>query len=446
MDITELLTTALGLQEVIVEKHRFNKETRKIEFWIRQKREGACCYHCRRPLFGIHQWRQRQLKGPALGAFNDVVIYFFQVQGACDFCQRVRLAHAPFIHPKFKNLTTAFAETSCRLMEEITCEAVGRLVVHHSKQLWKLDQWRMQKMKESKKYLRLLELTEIRLASADEVHMRTIKPKKNKLDKQEWERKFITNLVCYNNSKVIANAAGRDARALKKCLRQLTEPQRLAIEYLAVDMHDPFINVATKMCPNASIAIDRFHLAEQLNKRFDEIRKAEFAKAREADDKFQEKMLSGSKRFILVEREKDLSKSDMKDLLRLRELNKNINTAMLLVEYFHAILDKKNVKSFRKGLQLWYGLVKESGLKPLKDFAKLVRKYRLNIETYIRSHLTTAVSEGLNNKIKVLKRMGYGYTNEKSFMNKILQRCGFLNSTYINTNSWFWEIPKEMLA
>ncbi|MCM2282835.1 MAG: transposase [Bdellovibrionaceae bacterium] len=125
-------------------------------------------------------------------------------------------------------------------------------------------------------------------------------------------------------------------------------------------------------------------------------------------------------------------------------MNQNINTAMLLVEYFHAVLDKKNVKDFRKALELWYGLVKESGLKPLKDFARLVRKYRLNIETYIRSHLTTAVSEGLNNKIKVLKRMGYGYTNEESFMNKILQRCGFLNSGYIPTNSWFFEVPEAV--
>lgn len=145
-------------------------------------------------------------------------------------------------------------------------------------------------------------------------------------------------------------------------------------------------------------------------------------------DDFQQEMLHGTRRFILVERDKDLSKDDQKRLKRLRDLNQNIHTAMLLVEYFHAVLDKKNVTEFRKALNLWYGLVKESKLKPLQTFARLVRKYRLNIETYIRSHLTTAVSEGLNTKIKVLKRMGYGYTNEKSFMNKILQRCGFLHS------------------
>jgi hypothetical protein len=74
------------------------------------------------------------------------------------------------------------------------------------------------------------------------------------------------------------------------------------------------------------------------------------------------------------------------------------------------------------------------------EFLKTVKKYQHRIETYISSHLTTAVSEGINNKIKVLKRVGYTYTNEESFKNKILQRCGLLNSRNINTNNWFFEI------
>lgn len=440
MDASQLLITSLGLQDVDVEKIEFSQEKLSATVTVRQRRESACCSRCRKPLYGVKQWRKRKLRGPPLGALTEVRVIFYQLQGACGDCQSHRLAYAPFVHPRFKQLSTAFAEVAGRLMEEITCEATARLLRYDSRPLWQLDQWRMRRMKSHLKTPKDLNL---KLMSADEVHMRTVKPKKHKWNKEEWERKFVTNLVAYNHSKVIANAAGRDTRALKRCLKQLTEPQRLSIEYLAVDMHDPFIKAASQLCPNAEIAVDRFHVAEQLNRRFDEIRRLEFQKAKEAGDQFQEKMLSGSKRFILVEREKDLSKDDLKRLKRLREVNENINTAMLLVEYFHAVLDKKNVKEFRKGLELWYGLVKESGLKPLKDFARLVRKYRLNIETYIRSHLTTAVSEGLNNKIKVLKRMGYGYTNEESFMNKILQRCGFLNSTYVNTDRWFFEVPAE---
>lgn len=40
--------------------------------------------------------------------------------------------------------------------------------------------------------------------------------------------------------------------------------------------------------------------------------------------------------------------------------------------------------------------------------------------------------------------MGYGGANEKSYMNKILQRSGFLNSTDINTNTWLWGVPSDL--
>ncbi len=123
--------------------------------------------------------------GFTVGAFNHVKIYFFQLQAACDFCQKVRLAYAPYIHPEFKKMTTAFAEVAGQMMEEMTCEAVSRLLVCNSKQLWKLDQWRMQKMKESEQYKKLLEVANVKLMSADEVHMRTIKPKNKKYKKQE---------------------------------------------------------------------------------------------------------------------------------------------------------------------------------------------------------------------------------------------------------------------
>lgn len=437
MDSFELIIECLGLQDVIIEKYRTDRQARVLELWVRQRREGARCYQCLKPLYGTHGWRQRLIKGAPMGAYNSVRIYYFRLQAACDYCQRVRLAHAPYLHPRFKNMTCSFAETAGRLMEEITCEAVGRLLNHNSKHLWSLDQWRIELMRQN---FKLPPELDVSLLSADEVHMRTIRPKKQRLDKSLWEKKFITNLVCYKHAKVIASSAGRSAASLKQCLMELSEPQRLSVEYLAVDMYDPFLRTAAKHCPNAKIAVDRFHLAEQLNKRFDEVRKTELAKAKEQADKFQETMLSGSNRFILVERERDLSKHDLSQLQRLRDLNQNIHTGMLLVEYFHKLLDKTDVKSFRKSLERWYVAVKESKLKPFQKFARLVRKYRLNIETYIRSHLTTAVSEGLNTKIKTLKRMGYGYTNQDAFMNKILQRCGFINSHNIDTTDWFWSI------
>lgn len=155
-------------------------------------------------------------------------------------------------------------------------------------------------------------------------------------------------------------------------------------------------------------------------------------------------MLAPHRRFVFFEKEKKLKQGDLKMLERLRDLNKNILNGMILVEHFHRMLDKTDVIEFRKSLMLWYGLVREAGIAAFRKLAALIRKYRNYIEAYINSKLTTAKSEGLNNKIKVLRRSGYGYTNQESYLNKILQRCGYLNSRFINTNSWFWRLPEDL--
>ena len=245
-------------------------------------------------------------------------------------------------------------------------------------------------------------------------------------------------MVSPKHGKVIANALGRDSVSLEECLLKLSPEQLLSVNKFAVDMHEPFMLVIRSECPNADICVDRFHLAQKVNEAFDKVRKTEFKKAKQTNNEFAENMLEPHRRFILMAREKNLSFTEKKMLDKLRDTNKEIHIGMLLVEYFHRALDKATVLSFRKALTAWYLVVRESKLKPFLKLAKTIRRYRKQIEAYILSGLTTAVAEGLNNKIKTLKKMAYGYSNKQSFLRKILQRCGFLNHQHINTDDLFY--------
>jgi transposase len=440
MDLSKLVLACLGLQAEDVEIQACSMDLQHLQasVTIRQRRETCVCPKCKSPIYGVKQWKRKILWGAPLGALLQVRVILYQLQGACGECLQTRLAEAQFIHPRLRTMTTAFAEVCGRWMEETTIAAVERMTGCSGMSLWRLDQWRMQKMKAE---FTLPKGLPIKLASADEVHMMTVRPKKHRSDKGAWNRKFITNLVSYDLSKVVANASGRNAQSLQKCLEQLSPELREKIKFLAVDMHDGFIETAQKLCPNASVAVDRFHVAQKLNEAFDEVRKSEFERAKKEHDTFQKEMLMPSKRFILMERKKDLAPEDQDRLSKLRALNENIHTGMLLIEYFHQVLDRDDVKGFREGLKDWERLIRKSGLKPFTKFLKTVHKYQDRIEVYIQSHLTTAVSEGINNKIKVLKRVGYTYTNQRSFKNKILQRCGLINSRYVDTKKWFWHVP-----
>jgi transposase len=439
MDFKHVIISILGLQDVTILDLKIFKKQLKVELKVQQKRESCFCPHCGLQFTQVKDWDLKVLRAPPLGIFQHVTVKFMQMRGYCDDCDRTAVARVDWIHPKFESMTCGFAETAGRLMEEITCEAVGRILDSPSKTMWDLDQYRMSIMLQ---YLTLPTDLDVSFLCADEVHFRTIQIKNRVgLFAKRSRPEFVTTLVCPKAGKVLFNAIGRDSAALRTAMSILSKGQKLSVEHFAVDMHEPFISVIKAQCPNAKVCIDRFHLAQKVNEAFDKVRRVEFKKAKENKDNFNTNMLEPHRRFILVAREKDLSKAEQKLLDKLRRVNESIHTAMLLVEYFHKALDKTSVKSFRQTLTLWYRVVRESKLEPFLKLAKTIRKYRKNIEAYISSRLTTAAAEGLNNKIKVLRRMGYGYTNPVSYCRKILQRCGYLNHLSINTEEFFYRWP-----
>ena len=439
MDYAKAIIAVLGLQDVTIEDFKIFKKARRVEVKVRQCRKSCFCRRCGLQFSRVKEWELKVLKAPPLGIYQDVEVKFIQLRGVCEDCNRSAVATVDWIHPKFESFTCGFAEVAGRLMEEITCEAVSRILHSDSKMMWDLDQHRMEVMLQ---FLKLPTDLDVSYLCADEVHFRTIEVKNRKgLFAKRWRPEFVTNLVCPAAGKVLFNALGRDAAALKAALMVLSPGQKLAVERFAVDMHEPFISTIKLECPNAKIVIDRFHLAQKINEAFDKLRRSEFKKAREQKDIFTEGMLEPHRRFILVARDPSLSKAEHKLIDKLRLANKDINLGMYLVEYFHKALDQKTIKGFRQVMVRWYQLCRAAKLKPFRDFAKTLRRYRKNVEAYIDSRLTTAVVEGLNNKIKVLRRMGYGYTNSTSYCRKILQRCGYLNHLSINTDEFFFKWP-----
>lgn len=434
MDFREIIISALGLQQVeITDIKLFKKDLRAIVHCKQKRDDKSCCHRCRSPLGNLHDWYTKTINAPPFGVYQKVIVKLRCFRARCESCARNCLALCSWIHPKHRSMSCGFAEIAGRLMEELTCRGVSRWFGTSAMQMLRLDQTRMKYM------LQFLKIPDAGWASlcADEVHHRTIRTERKNFFSKRWQAQFITNLVCPEEGKVLFNAVGRSQRALEDCFAVLSPGQKMAVEWFASDIHEPFIAAAKKHLPNAQICIDRFHLAQLINKAFDIVRKAEFKKAEEG---FAKNMLAPSRRFVLVSRGTRTPK-EVKMLTRLREINEPIHNAMLLVESFHAALECKTIKAFRTAMIEWNQLVREAKLTPLRKFAKTVRQYRKEIESYIRSRLTTAVSEGINNKIKALKRAAGGYKTPAYFRNKILQRCGYLNHLSIPTDHLLFEVP-----
>lgn len=110
----------------------------------RQKRSECFCSRCGLQFDSLKEWNKREIKAPPLGIYSDVTIIFYQMRDNCDSCNRSEVAKARWIHPEFKSMSCGFTEVAGRLMEEITCEAVSRILITDSMTMWRVYQWRME--------------------------------------------------------------------------------------------------------------------------------------------------------------------------------------------------------------------------------------------------------------------------------------------------------------
>jgi len=443
VDFNRLISEAIGAQDLIFNDYKFHKNNQELHLNATLPFKKAICSKCNCELYQFHQWHSKTIRLPQMFMAQVVYLNLKFPRGKCYFCERVMPPQLSFVHPIFKTLSCSFVEKAGRIMEETTCAATARLLKIDRKHLWKIDQWRMKYLNQ---FLALPEDLDVSKMSADEVHFLTKRYKKREGPfSPKYYIQYITSPVCTAHSKVLSTAMGRSSVSLAKCLNVLSEEKLQEIQFFAIDMHQEFFNTVKRKCHNAEIAVDRFHLIQSLMETFNKLRIDEFKKAKKKKDEFQIGMLTAKRRFILMEKSPVLSTEEDNMLGKLKMLNTNINAGMLIVDYFHRVLDQKNYSKFQSMLKEWFGIVKTAKLDLFDKFAKKVQKYKTNIEAYIKSDLTTAISEGLNNKIKVVKRVGYNYRNPESFQNKILQRCGFLNSADIDCDFLFWHVPNPQV-
>lgn len=117
-----------------------------------------------------------------------------------------------------------------------------------------------------------------------------------------------------------------------------------------------------------------------------------------------------------------------RDLLeRLSQLNQGVYQAMLLKEQFLSVYSTQDRKTAWANLKDWIIAALKSKTSAFVELGKKFFRKRHYILNYFICNITTAISEGINNKIKRLKRMAYGYRDVKYFLLKIHQHCGLLN-------------------
>jgi transposase len=230
--------------------------------------------------------------------------------------------------------------------------------------------------------------------------------------------RYATVVIEPQRRRVLWVGRGHDRESVRAFF-QLLGPERCAqLKAVAMDMCASFSLEVQLHCPNAEVVYDLFHVVAKYGREvIDRVRVDEANRLR--GDRDARKVVKGA-RWLLLRNRGSIERRE--DRIRLRDLL-DANRALLKVYVMRD--DLKHLWDYRYRGRAesfwrdWYLRAVRSRIKPLVAFARRLAVYRDGILAHCHWPLHTSVLEGINNKIKVIKRMAYGFRDDAYFFLKI---------------------------
>jgi len=111
----------------------------------------------------------------------------------------------------------------------------------------------------------------------------------------------------------------------------------------------------------------------------------------------------------------------------LKDLHLKVARAWAAKELFSKFWEYQEAGWARRFFKNWFGWVSRSRLKPVVEVAQMIKRHLENLLTYLKHHITNAVTEGLNSKIQSIKAAARGFRSFRNYRIRILFFCGKLN-------------------
>lgn len=215
------------------------------------------------------------------------------------------------------------------------------------------------------------------------------------------------------NKRVVDILKGRELHILADYFKNFKD--RKNVKYFVMDMWKPYKDIAETYFKNATIVIDKYHFIRQVIWAFENVRKNEQKKFATIRRKYFKKS-----RYLLLKRMKKLSEEEMQAVEVMLKTSSKLQDAYMLKEKFYEFIDSSDIESAKQNLKAWYLFIHTCNVPEFDNCVKTI----INWEKYILNSFTCPYTngyiEGINNKIKVLKRNAYGVKNFNRFRNRIL--------------------------
>jgi len=230
--------------------------------------------------------------------------------------------------------------------------------------------------------------------------------------------RYATVVVEPHEKRVLWVGRGRSREDVRPFFQMLGEEGCRRLRAVAMDMNASYELEVKHHCPQAEVVYDLFHVVMKYGREvIDRVRVDEANRLRH--DKPARKVVKGS-RWLLLRNPRNIERKE--DRVKLKELlaaNRKLATVYVLKDDLKHLWDFVSVGHARRFWRHWYSRAMRSRIEPLKAFARKLKAYLPGILAHCQYPLHTSLLEGINHKIKVIKRMAYGFRDDDYFFLKI---------------------------
>ncbi len=354
-----------------------------------------CCSGCLRWCDQVHDTELRRVRD--LPIFEHrVELVVPRVRVACPHCGP-KLELLPWLEP--------YARVTRRLADSVTqlCSVASILhVSRHFELNWKtvkdLDR------KALERQLGPVDLEGVEVIGMDEFAI------------QKGHR-YATVIVEPTRKRVLWVGRGRGREDVRPFFELLGPDRCGKLKAAVMDMNAGFELEVRGYCPQAAIVFDLFHVVAKYGREV--IDRVRVDRANELRTQRPERRVVKGARWLLLKNRDSLREGEDVQLQELLAANRSLFVVYVLRDALKELWRYRHAGYAAQAWRSWYRKALRSRIEPLRRFAQRLRPYLSGILAHCQYPLGTNLIEGINNRIKVIKRMAYGFRDDAYFFLKI---------------------------
>jgi len=384
---TDCISKLLDMEHLELENVEYYAD--RIILHVRLKRRISECPACRTLTDQIHDYRQQKVKDcPILG--KKVTWHYRKRRYRCPCCGK-RFYESNYLLPKWHRIT-------------------NRL----SAQCLKLFSFK-QSRKDISEILGVSQSTVGRWLLLRDYGKPQLLPEVLSIDEFKGDTeygKYQSILTSPTEKRIVDILPTRYSSQLYNYLREF--PNRKQVQYIVIDMNKEYLRLAKQLLPNATIVIDRFHVVRHCIWALENVRK----RVQSRLPKEQRIYFKRSKKLLIAHMDK-LSAENKAAVERMLLVSPDLRNAYLLKEKFYEFMASKDAQTAHERLRAFRLFAYTADIPEFTSFLTMIENWQPYILNAFNCPYSNGFTEGVNNTVKVIKRIAYGYRNFRNFRARI---------------------------